>query len=56
MSDEYKDIKQLDCGCIVFTLSDDTTTYQPCLPCAFENAGIMLQQAALRLREQGEKT
>lgn len=56
MSDQdFKNIQALDCGCIVYTLQDDTTTYQPCLPCALENAGIMLGQAALRLREQKEE-
>lgn len=52
---EFKDIQALDCGCIVHTLMDNTTTYQPCLACALENAGLMLREAATRLREQQEE-
>lgn len=29
--------------------------YEPCLPCALANAGIMLQQAAERMREGQER-
>ena len=35
-----------DCGCVT-----EEGVYTPCLPCALKNAGIMLQQAGLRMSE-----
>lgn len=38
------------CGCRHGT-KDGVAFYRPCLPCALKNAGIMLQEAGLRLEE-----
>lgn len=38
------------CGCRSGT-KDGVMFYRPCLACALKNAGIMLQEAGLRLEE-----
>lgn len=49
-------VESLPCGC---ELSKDaaggTVRYKPCLACALQNAGMMLQEAAQRIREMREK-
>ena len=41
-----------ECGCkTTMDKEGGTTSYEPCLACALKNAGIMLQQAGLRLDE-----
>lgn len=44
-------VKRLECGCVV-VIEGGASKYTPCLPCALTNAGIMLQEAAKRLKEQ----
>jgi hypothetical protein len=54
-------VEEEPCGCRTITypvISQGTRTevgpivkYEPCLPCALANAGLMLQQAAERMRE-----
>lgn len=47
------------CGCRTITELDDDgnelgVNYVPCLPCALTSAGLMLQEAANRIREAEE--
>ena len=42
------------CGCRT-TTTEVSVNYEPCLACALKNAGIMLQQAGLRLDEAAEQ-
>lgn len=47
---DSQSIEEQPCGC-----RTDGTTYEPCFSCALINAGDMLQQAGLRLREAEEQ-
>lgn len=47
------------CGCRVYTYpcpkgGVEPTSYEPCLPCALLNAGLMLQEAGKRMQEERE--
>jgi hypothetical protein len=42
----------MPCGCKTTRYVDGKQTYTPCLPCSLINAGLMLQEAGKRLREQ----
>ena len=54
MNTEVKNVETQPCGCMVTHYRDDAREpyYQPCLPCALVNAGLMLQEAGNRLREE----
>lgn len=44
----------LECGCELSKNPEGVTIrYKPCLACALQNAGMMLQEAAQRIREKG---
>lgn len=55
-------VEEQPCGCKTisttiysrgsYTGPNPIIKYEPCLPCALKNAGLMLQQAGLRIEEQ----
>lgn len=54
MNTEIANVETQPCGCKVTHFKDaaQAPRYQPCLPCALTNAGMMLQEAGTRLREE----
>lgn len=54
MNTEIASVDTQPCGCKVTNFKDSLQAprYQPCLPCALMNAGMMLQEAGARLREE----
>lgn len=46
--------KQAPCGCLQIDFDNGAKVIRPCLSDALMNAGTMLQEAALRIREAEE--